>query len=269
MAAPALPSGFSTTNTGSLPPWVTSTTNPDTAPNDAFVDATNGTNVGNSELITTNFVVNPLGSQVTFRNLYNLSFGFDGEVLEISINGAPYQDIITAGGSFVTGGYSGPIAGVGSPIIGRQAWTGLSGGTQAAPTYLTTTVNLPTAANGQLVRLKFRVATDNAGTAPGAAGVRIDTISGIACTATAANVSVSGRVLTPDGRGLRNARVTMTDQNGVVRAVTTSSFGYYRFEDVESGQTYIVSVASRTYHYAPRVLQVVDTLADVDFIATD
>ena len=246
---------------------MSSNVNPDTAPNDVFLDATNGTNVGDSELITSNFVVNPLGSQVTFRNLYNLSFGFDGAVLEISINGAPYQDIITAGGSFVTGGYTGLISGVGSPIIGRQAWTGLSGGTQAAPTYLTTTVNLPAAASGQLVKLKFRVATDNFGTAPGAAGVRIDSVSGIACTATAANVSISGRILTSDGRGLRNARVLIADQNGVVRSATTSSFGFYQFEDVVSGQNYVISVDSRVYHFDPRPLQITDNLTNVDFVA--
>ena len=270
VTAPALPSGFSSTSSGSLPPWVTSTTNPDTAPNDAFADTTNGTSVGNTELITSNFVVLPAGSQVTFRNLYNLSNGFDGEVLEISINGGPYQDIITAGGTFVTGGYNGTIAaGTGSPIAGRQAFTGLSGGTQAAPTYITTTVNLPATANGQLIRLKFRVATDNAGTAPGASGVRIDTITGISCSATAAGVQVSGRVLTPDGRGLRNARVTMTDQSGNVRTVTTSSFGFYQFEDVETGQTYIVGVVSRTYRFQQRALQVFDTLTDEDFVGLE
>ena len=270
VTAPALPSGWTSVSAGTLPRWVTSTTNPDTAPNDAFLDTTNGTNVGNSELISSNFVVAPGGSPVTFRNLFNLSFGFDGEVLEISINGGPYQDIIAAGGSFVTGGYNGTIAaGTGSSIAGRQAWTGLSGGTQAAPAYQTSTVNLPAAATGQLVKLKWRVATDNAGTAPGAPGVRIDTITGIACTATAAGVQLSGRVMTPDGRGLRNARVTMTDQSGGTHTVTTSSFGYYEFNDVEAGQTYILSVTSRTYRFAARVLQVTDSLTDVDFIGLE
>ncbi|MBL0129938.1 MAG: hypothetical protein IPP43_01460 [Chitinophagaceae bacterium] len=34
----------------------------------------------------------------------------DGGVLEISINGGAYQDILAAGGSFVAGGYSGDIS---------------------------------------------------------------------------------------------------------------------------------------------------------------
>ena len=183
-------------------------------------------------------------------------------VLEISINGAPYQDILAAGGSFATGGYNGTISpSFGSPIAGRAAWTGNSG-----LGYITTTVNLPAAANGQLVRLKWRVATDvnNAGV-----GVRIDTITGISCAATAASVSVSGRVLTPDGRGLRNAKVTISDSKGVARTVTTSSFGFYKFDDVTVGESYIMAVQSKQYRFAQRVVQVFDTLTDVDFVGLE
>ncbi|MEQ1605087.1 MAG: DUF4394 domain-containing protein [Pyrinomonadaceae bacterium] len=86
-------------------------------------------------------------------------------------------------------------------------------------------------------------------------------------TITAAGVEVSGRVLTPDGRGLRNALVSITGTDGVRRVVTTSSFGYYRFEDVEAGGTYVVSVGSKRYSFSPRALHVTDTLANVDFIA--
>ena len=82
---------------------------------------------------------------------------------------------------------------------------------------------------------------------------------------TAAGVEVSGRILTPDGRGLRNATVTITDSLGVQRTATTSSFGHYRFEDVEVGSTLVMSVTSNRYRYTPRVVQVFDTLADVDF----
>jgi len=48
--------------------------------------------------------------------------GFDGMVLEISVNGGPFQDILAAGGSFVTGGYNRTISpSFNSPIAGRQA----------------------------------------------------------------------------------------------------------------------------------------------------
>lgn len=83
---------------------------------------------------------------------------------------------------------------------------------------------------------------------------------------TAAGVEITGRVLTPDGRGIRNSTVILTDSTGARRTATTSSFGYYKFEDVESGTTYVVSVASKQYRFTPRVLQVVDSLTDFDFV---
>ncbi|MEP6787372.1 MAG: CHRD domain-containing protein [Acidobacteriota bacterium] len=275
VTAPNLPAGWSTSATGVEVPWVTSATNPDTAPNDAF--APDVTNIGNTELISPNFVVAASGSQVTFRNLYNMeasgvtpTTGFDGMVLEISIDGFPYQDILAAGGSFVTGGYDHTIDPTfGSPIAGRQAWSGLSGGTTAAPTYITTTVNLPPAANGQIVRLKWRAATDNSAVAAGLAGVRIDSITGISCTATAAGVSVSGRVLTPDGRGLRNAGVVITDSQGNARRTTTSSFGAYQFDDVAVGDNYVIGVVSKQFRFQSQLIQVGDTLTGVDFTAQE
>ncbi len=83
---------------------------------------------------------------------------------------------------------------------------------------------------------------------------------------TAAGVEVSGRVVTPDGRGIRNASVFITDASGARRQATTSSFGIYRFEEVEAGKTYTISVASKQYRFTPRVIQVVDSLTDFDFV---
>lgn len=86
---------------------------------------------------------------------------------------------------------------------------------------------------------------------------------------TAANVSVSGRVLTAYGRGIRNARVTFTDSTGATRTVLTSSFGHYRFDDIEVGQTYVVSVRSKRYQFADQahVVAVNDEITDLDFTA--
>ncbi|MBX3294044.1 MAG: carboxypeptidase regulatory-like domain-containing protein, partial [Acidobacteria bacterium] len=86
---------------------------------------------------------------------------------------------------------------------------------------------------------------------------------------TAAGVEVSGRVMTPDGRGLRNATVTMTDGQGVTRSAVTSSFGYYKFEGVTAGDNYVMNVNSRLYRFTPRVVLVSDTLTDVDFVGLE
>jgi len=84
---------------------------------------------------------------------------------------------------------------------------------------------------------------------------------------TAAAVSIAGRVSTAEGSGLRGAVITMTDQSGNTRVTTSSSFGYYHFEGVAAGQTYVVSVASKRFQYQPRIVQLTDDLFDLDFVA--
>ena len=81
--------------------------------------------------------------------------------------------------------------------------------------------------------------------------------------------TVSGRVTTPDGRGLRNAAVKIIDQNNLVRTVTTSSFGFYSFDNVATGQSYTMRISSRLYRFTPRVVQVTGDLTDVDFVGLE
>lgn len=88
---------------------------------------------------------------------------------------------------------------------------------------------------------------------------------------TAARVSVSGRALTETGRGIINAQITLTDASGGVRTVRTNTFGYFRFEEVSAGQTYILSAGSKKYVFAEpvRILNVQEAIADIEFIAAD
>ncbi len=86
---------------------------------------------------------------------------------------------------------------------------------------------------------------------------------------TAAGVTVSGRVTTADGRGIRNARVTMMGADGTTRSVSTGSFGYFRLMDVLTGEIYIFSVSARRYTFAAptQILTVFDNVADLSFVA--
>ena len=71
---------------------------------------------------------------LTFRHSYDLENGKDGGVLEISINGGPFIDFVAAGGG---GLYNGTISsGSFSPIAGRAAWTGDSGGYVTVQTHI-------------------------------------------------------------------------------------------------------------------------------------
>ncbi|HET9268202.1 MAG TPA: M36 family metallopeptidase, partial [Vicinamibacterales bacterium] len=171
VVAPALPAGWSSsTLSGTANLWATSLTTPHTAPNRVFTGdpATASDNV----LVSAPIAVPAGTSALLFRNHYNTEAGasfYDGGVLEISINGGGFTDIITAGGSFASGGYNGTISnGFGNPLAGRQAWSGDSGG------YILTQIMMPPAAAGQNAVLRWRMGTD---TSVGDTGWAIDSVA--------------------------------------------------------------------------------------------
>ena len=87
--------------------------------------------------------------------------------------------------------------------------------------------------------------------------------------ATAATVSLTGRVITQDGRGVSGVQISLTDSDGNARTAVTTSFGYYRFDDVEAGGTYVLSAAGKHYTFsqAVQVLNITQDMNAVDFIA--
>jgi PKD repeat protein len=165
VSAPALPAGWTTAGSGGQTTWSTSTASNSTAPNAAFsFDA--GT-VGVNELVSPVVAIPSSGAQLSFRNNYNLealtgsSTTYDGGVLEIKIGGGAFTDIISAGGSFVSGGYTRTITASTDPLFGRACWSGSSGG------FVNTLINLPPAAFGQNVQFKWRCGTDSSVSRPG------------------------------------------------------------------------------------------------------
>jgi len=87
---------------------------------------------------------------------------------------------------------------------------------------------------------------------------------------TASGVSMSGRVTTASGAGIRNARVTVSGNSLPEPMITTTgSFGYFSFDGLTAGETYIVTVNSQRYTFQvpSRVITLVDNLTDVDFTA--
>ena len=83
----------------------------------------------------------------------------------------------------------------------------------------------------------------------------------------ATEVSVTGRVLTSTGRGVRNAMVSILSSQGIRRTVLTGPFGFYSLPNVVTGQSYTISVASRRFTYTSQTVSVNGALAGVDFIA--
>ncbi len=88
---------------------------------------------------------------------------------------------------------------------------------------------------------------------------------------TAALVSVGGRVTTASGKGIRNIRVTLSDQSGVMRSMLTGAFGAYQFDDVPVGETYILSVSGKRFVFAnaTQIISVVEQLDDLNFVGTE
>jgi len=88
-------------------------------------------------------------------------------------------------------------------------------------------------------------------------------------TPTAATAVVGGRILTASGAGIRNVQVTITFPSGEIRTAVSTTFGYYRFADIPTGNLYVVTVAAKKYTFAQnsQIRDVQDDLQDVDFIA--
>jgi hypothetical protein len=168
VSPPTLPAGWTAdvgVNVAGAPLWQTSnsgtpTPAADSAPNAAFTQDPG--NTCDNRIYTPSFMYSG-SAQMSCRMNYDLeeqttAAAYDAGVLEISINGGAYADIITAGGSWVTGGYNhtGINTGFSNPLLpSRACWSGVSSG------FVTTTVNLPAAGAGQPVKLRWRMGSDS------------------------------------------------------------------------------------------------------------
>jgi hypothetical protein len=121
---------------------------------------------GLNELLSPVVRINSPEARLTFRHLYKLESTFllnrlyDGTVLEISLDGGEWRDILTAGGTFESGGYNGLIdACCQNPLANRPGWAGRSGINETAE-WVSTSVRLPASAAGRNIRLRWRLATD-------------------------------------------------------------------------------------------------------------
>lgn len=80
---------------------------------------------------------------------------------------------------------------------------------------------------------------------------------------TAAGVSVAGRVVNSDGRGIANVKVGMLDPNGQTWYALTNPFGYFNFENVPAGAVYVFSVKAKGYQPISVAREVSEDVADL------
>jgi PKD repeat protein len=153
VTAPALPAGWTTATASSGIAWVTSTTQSDSGVNSIFSPSIDG--IGLAELVTPVILLPNGASQLSFHHRYDMEAGFDGGVLELKIGNGAFASITNGGGAFVANGYDSIISSTtGNPLAGQYAWSGASSG------FVTTTINLPPAAWGQNVQLRWRIGSD-------------------------------------------------------------------------------------------------------------
>ncbi len=192
-SSPDFPPGWTTSFTGESEVWQKVLVEP--TQNDYAAFSPEPVHPGVNELVSPVVQVTNTNATLYFRNKYDLESTFlrnllyDGGVLEIKIGTGAFQDILAAGGLFVSGGYDGPIASCCSnPLAGRQAWSSKSGVTNEA-VWINSQVRLPASAAGQNVQLRWRVATDIGGRRQGQWIDNVQVQDGFSCSCPAVPAS--------------------------------------------------------------------------------
>ena len=100
---------------------------------------------------------------------------------------------------------------------------------------------------------------------------RISSFKFPSCSApTVATANITGRVVTPGGRGLPGVRLSITGGSLTEpRYAQTNAFGFYRFVDLPTGATYVVTVNSKKNTFVPssRTITLLDNLDDINFVS--
>jgi hypothetical protein len=198
-------------------------------------------NISDKRVRLANNVTVPAGSNLSFWLQWNTETGFDGTVLEYSLDGTTWTDILAAQGSIPADAnritqtpYNATISGsFQSPIANRRAWAGNGGPFQEVR------VNL-TAFAGVAVRFRWRFASDNS---VSATGVWLDDVQ-IAASLEPVSLVVDGAgdgILEP----AENVVVEPTWRNTTAAAIAVT--GALSNFTGPAGPTYVISDGTAAY----------------------
>lgn len=215
VAAPQLPSGWTTTTQGSGIGFKTVTDFRFTTPNAVFTP--NPSTTGLAELTSPPLLITGVQTNLNFWQKYIVENTWDGGVLEIKIGNGQFEDILAAGGTFLTGGYTSTLNTSANPLAGRFAW---SGATQN--NFVQTSVRLPSNTFGQTVQFRWRFGTNESFAND---GWWIDDIS-IETNSTGAN---TGSILIPDSgtANLYPSQLQVTGLSGLLTGVSVTLENFY------------------------------------------
>ena len=88
------------------------------------------------------------------------------------------------------------------------------------------------------------------------------------CVLTSAPASLWGRVLTPEGRGVLGAIVRLSDEAGIQKVAVTNTFGYFRFEGIPAGRSYILSATARRLSFESQLIQLSSSVTDLTIVGS-
>lgn len=86
----------------------------------------------------------------------------------------------------------------------------------------------------------------------------------------AALASISGRVSSPSGAGIKNVILSIRDaSSGFVLTTITGPFGYYRFDGLEVGRSYVITLTAKrfTFTSSPMLITLDDEISGLDWVA--
>jgi len=187
---------------------------------------------------------------------------------------------VVGSGTFLVSPVDGVLTGASPSQSIQRYWTITpSGPTQANITLSYQSSDVPGGANESAFQILHQNGSGTFGFAPTSFDVPTHTfvINGVTAFSnwsvgtplapTAANVSISGRVVNQGGLGVAGASLTLMDATGPSRAIRTNNFGYFTLDDIRVGRTYIASVRAKGYQFETRVISVTDDIANLDFVA--
>lgn len=160
-----VPNEFTATASSALSIWLVKSGNANSGSKSITAPRTTGGVSGESAYLTytvTEEVSDKIELQFSHRYLSQSAFSgstneeqINGGTLEISIDGGAWMDWIDAGGSFTQNGYNSSILNwlTPTPLNGRDAWTGDSGG------FITTIAKFPQLAAGLPVSVRWHSGT--------------------------------------------------------------------------------------------------------------
>jgi CSLREA domain-containing protein len=88
-------------------------------------------------------------------------------------------------------------------------------------------------------------------------------IGAVEVAAVQASATVSGRVESSASQPVPKSTVTISDGMGVVQTTLTSSFGYFSFTDIPTGQMYTINVSSKRFSFDPHQVTVDGDITDI------